>query len=333
MELLAGRSGEVVVRAIGSDPHMDYKAVGQTTHLAARMEQIADPGAIVITPETLALAEGYVAVKSLGPVPVKGLADPVEIYEVTGAGAGRTRSPRVSAPSTMPSAALARDLGDPELQIGVTFLLGQNHYGLGNYGRAIDILVPNVTALEAHPSLGYRVGSAPLSVTARCFLARAPVEVGDFQQAAAQAEEAIARSQGADPAFGLAHGFFALGLTRLRQGDLAPAIAALEQGVGIAGTRGVSFLMPLLTSHLGHVRALSGHLQEGLALLDQAQHDAKSAGRTTPRDGRRREWPSGPRRCSPRCTSPPGAWPAPPPPRTLSTPAAASDSAAGRRAS
>jgi class 3 adenylate cyclase len=51
-------SGEVVVRAIGSDLHMDYTAVGQTTHLAARMEQLADPGAIVITPETLALAEG-----------------------------------------------------------------------------------------------------------------------------------------------------------------------------------------------------------------------------------------------------------------------------------
>jgi class 3 adenylate cyclase/tetratricopeptide (TPR) repeat protein len=84
-------SGEVVVRAIGSDLHMDYTAVGQTTHLAARMEQLADPGAIVITPETLALAEGYVEVKSLGPVPVKGLADPVEVYEVTGAGPGRTR--------------------------------------------------------------------------------------------------------------------------------------------------------------------------------------------------------------------------------------------------
>src|SRR5262245_20741212 len=84
-------SGEVVVRAIGSDLHMDYTAVGQTTHLAARMEQIADPGAIVITPETLALVEGYGAVKSLGPVPVKGLAGPVDVYEVTGAGPVRTR--------------------------------------------------------------------------------------------------------------------------------------------------------------------------------------------------------------------------------------------------
>jgi class 3 adenylate cyclase/tetratricopeptide (TPR) repeat protein len=84
-------SGEVVVRAIGSDLRMDYTAIGQTTHLAARMEQIADPGAIVITPDTLALAEGYVEVKSLGPVPVKGLATAVEVYEVTGAGPARTR--------------------------------------------------------------------------------------------------------------------------------------------------------------------------------------------------------------------------------------------------
>ena len=84
-------SGEVVVRAIGSDLRMDYTAVGQTTHLAARMEQLADPGAIVITPDTLALAEGYIQVKSLGPVPVKGVVDRLEIYEVVCTGPARTR--------------------------------------------------------------------------------------------------------------------------------------------------------------------------------------------------------------------------------------------------
>src|SRR6266436_7159096 len=55
-------SGEVVVRAIGSDLHMDYTAVGQTTHLAARMEQAAAPGTIVLAPATVALAEGFVQV-------------------------------------------------------------------------------------------------------------------------------------------------------------------------------------------------------------------------------------------------------------------------------
>ena len=56
---------------------MDYTAVGQTTHLAARMEQLADPGATLLTAETLALAEGFVQVTSLGPMAVKGLAAPV----------------------------------------------------------------------------------------------------------------------------------------------------------------------------------------------------------------------------------------------------------------
>src|SRR5262245_56508295 len=70
-------AGAVVVRAIGNDLHMDYTAVGQTTHLAARMEQMAKPGSILLTTATLRLAEGYVQVTPLGPVPVKGLAAPV----------------------------------------------------------------------------------------------------------------------------------------------------------------------------------------------------------------------------------------------------------------
>ena len=84
-------SGEVVVRSIGSDLNMDYTAVGQTTHLAGRMEQLATPGSIRLTGETLRLAEGYVQVKPLGPIPVKGLPAPVEVYELTGAGGARTR--------------------------------------------------------------------------------------------------------------------------------------------------------------------------------------------------------------------------------------------------
>ncbi len=84
-------SGEIVVCAIGNDLHMDYTVVGQTAHLAARMEQMAKPGSVLTTANTLKLAEGYVAMNPLGPMPVKGLADPIQIYEVTGAGAARTR--------------------------------------------------------------------------------------------------------------------------------------------------------------------------------------------------------------------------------------------------
>jgi class 3 adenylate cyclase/tetratricopeptide (TPR) repeat protein len=84
-------SGEVVVRSIGSDLQMDYTAVGQTTHLAARMEQRAEPGTILITRATLALVEGYLEVAPLGPMPVKGLSEPVEIYQVIGVGPVRSR--------------------------------------------------------------------------------------------------------------------------------------------------------------------------------------------------------------------------------------------------
>src|SRR5262249_3355280 len=68
-------SGQVVVRAIGSDLRMDYSAIGETTHLAARMEADAPPGSIRLTRATLRLAEPFVQARSLGLLPVKGKRD------------------------------------------------------------------------------------------------------------------------------------------------------------------------------------------------------------------------------------------------------------------
>jgi class 3 adenylate cyclase len=98
-------SGDVVVRSIGSDLRMDYTAVGQTTHLAARMEQLAAAGSIRLTAATLHLAEGFVQVTPLGPVPVKGLGEPVEVFELVGAGApGPASRPRPGGGSRASSA-------------------------------------------------------------------------------------------------------------------------------------------------------------------------------------------------------------------------------------
>src|SRR5262249_33662465 len=77
--------------SIGSDLHMDYTAVGHTTHLAARMEQLAAPGSVLLAPDTLRLAEGYLQVKALGPMQVKGLGEPIDVYEALGAGLARSR--------------------------------------------------------------------------------------------------------------------------------------------------------------------------------------------------------------------------------------------------
>src|SRR5262249_18833503 len=77
--------GEVVGRAIGNDFKRASPAIGQPTHLAARMEQLATPGSILLTAATLHLVEGSVRVTAMGPVPVKGLDTPVEVFELVGA--------------------------------------------------------------------------------------------------------------------------------------------------------------------------------------------------------------------------------------------------------
>ena len=85
-------TGEVVVRSIRKDDlHADYVPVGHSTNLAARMEQLAAPGAILVTEQTHKLTEGYFAFKDLGRTRIKGVEEPLIIYEVLGVGALRTR--------------------------------------------------------------------------------------------------------------------------------------------------------------------------------------------------------------------------------------------------
>jgi class 3 adenylate cyclase len=85
-------TGEVVVRSIRKDDlHTDYVPVGHSTNLAARMEQLANPGSILVTAHTHRLTDGYFAFKALGETQIKGVEDPLQVYEVLGAGPLRTR--------------------------------------------------------------------------------------------------------------------------------------------------------------------------------------------------------------------------------------------------
>ncbi len=85
-------TGEVVLRSIRKDDlHADYVPVGHSTNLAARMEQFATPGTIVVSTYTHRLTDGYFAFKELGPTQIKGVEEPLHIYEVLGVGALRTR--------------------------------------------------------------------------------------------------------------------------------------------------------------------------------------------------------------------------------------------------
>ncbi len=84
-------AGEVVVGKIGDDLRMDYTAQGHTVGLAQRMEALASPDSCYLTAPTAALVGGYFALEDLGEFRVKGVADPVRVHRLAGAGASRTR--------------------------------------------------------------------------------------------------------------------------------------------------------------------------------------------------------------------------------------------------
>jgi class 3 adenylate cyclase len=85
-------TGEVVVRSIHTgDWHAEYTPIGHSTGLAARLQALANPGAVVIGESLRRAAEGYFQLKALGRSRIKGVNDPVELFEVTGVGPLRTR--------------------------------------------------------------------------------------------------------------------------------------------------------------------------------------------------------------------------------------------------
>src|SRR5262249_55659904 len=84
-------SGEVVVGKIGDDLRMDYTAQGHTVGLAARVEQMADTGKALLTQDTAKLVPGYFQLRDLGETRIKGLSDPLHVFELESVGRVRTR--------------------------------------------------------------------------------------------------------------------------------------------------------------------------------------------------------------------------------------------------
>ena len=87
-------SGEVALNVSGHGLHMSYTAIGQPVHIAARMEQMAKPGSVLATAETVRLAEGHIEARTIGPVQVKGFERPVEVAEITRLATRRSRFDR-----------------------------------------------------------------------------------------------------------------------------------------------------------------------------------------------------------------------------------------------
>jgi class 3 adenylate cyclase/tetratricopeptide (TPR) repeat protein len=149
-------SGDVVVRGIGDDLRMSYSAVGRTTHLAARLEQMAPPGSILVSEDTLALAAGYAEARSLGPQTVKGLDTSVECLELIGASAARTRFGRSTTRALTPFVGREPDLARfVEIEAAVRSGHGRVVAIVGEPGVGKSRLLYEVTQLSlAH---GWRV--------------------------------------------------------------------------------------------------------------------------------------------------------------------------------
>jgi class 3 adenylate cyclase/tetratricopeptide (TPR) repeat protein len=84
-------SGTVVVGTLGNDLRVDFKAVGDTVNLAARLEQLSAPGSILVSESTLRLTEGLFRFEALGDKIIKGKADPIAVYRILGSGQSRSR--------------------------------------------------------------------------------------------------------------------------------------------------------------------------------------------------------------------------------------------------
>src|ERR1700726_869002 len=84
-------TGEVVVRSIHTGEHAEYTPIGHCTGIAARMQALAPIGSIAVTEATQRLCAGYFTLRLLGPARVKGVSEPLNVYELTGLGALRTR--------------------------------------------------------------------------------------------------------------------------------------------------------------------------------------------------------------------------------------------------
>ncbi len=102
-------TGWVVVGGIGDHLRKDYTAIGDTTNLAARLQQLAEPGAILVSEATSRFLQG-VQMKLLEPVQVKGKEAPVQAYRVLGAGAVQSEEAVLGAMSRTPFVGRRREM-------------------------------------------------------------------------------------------------------------------------------------------------------------------------------------------------------------------------------
>ena len=171
---------------------------------------------------------------------------------------------------------IAEALGDVALQVEANYRLGQAYLALGDYRRAMEFLVRNVSSLKGH-LLHERFGLPGIaSVVSRSYLAWCLAELGEFVEAIARGEEAVRIAEAADHPFSLSNALFGVGFLYLRKGDLRNAVPTLERCLALCQLWNIALWSPWNTAALGSAYALSGRVAEALPLLEQALEQAAS---------------------------------------------------------
>jgi tetratricopeptide (TPR) repeat protein len=173
---------------------------------------------------------------------------------------------------------LASELGDHTLEAIARVHEGRILHSRGDYRAAISVLESAAVVLREQaikPLFGSHAGGIHAGLP---FLARALIEVGEFEKALEFGKESLQICTTDNDAFGLVHAHFVLGFAHLRQGDVDQALPKLETGLDLARTKSVSFLEPLMRAAVGSAYAQSGRIIDGLSLLEAGVHGADQMG-------------------------------------------------------
>jgi tetratricopeptide (TPR) repeat protein len=164
----------------------------------------------------------------------------------------------------------AADIDDPILRAMIELPLGEAHYCLGAYDRAIDVLTRNIEFLDTELRRT-RPGVSHLHhVLSGGFLGMALAERGEFAEAMRVAEQAMAHAADLGTSFAGSMAHWTIGMVRARQGFLASAVVALETACRGAQSHEIHSLSPWVEADLGYAYALSRRTREAVPLLERA---------------------------------------------------------------
>jgi tetratricopeptide (TPR) repeat protein len=176
--------------------------------------------------------------------------------------------------------AIAVRLDDVSLQTSVNYILGLSAQTKGDYRQSAAILSPVAEILQGDRRYEWLIGAGLASVGSRARLVWCLAELGEFAEAMARGQEALQIAREADQPGSLVFAYRSLGFVSLRRGAIPQAIPPLQRAVELCRVAQVHLLFDITAAHLGYAYALSGHLSEGMALMEEALADPESTGTT-----------------------------------------------------